>query len=98
MLFFYAGKVYSQVPQQVPNKINKTGKREGIWIIWLNKNSRPVLNKDRVVYYLQISYQDGKPVDLVKDYYNKGKLIWEGYMVKNEPTHRCAQWQIHFVQ
>jgi CHAT domain-containing protein/Tfp pilus assembly protein PilF/antitoxin component YwqK of YwqJK toxin-antitoxin module len=85
LLLFSLAKGFAQVPPQTPNKINKAGKREGPWIIWFDKNSRRVQKSDSITYYRTISYKDGNPEGLVRDYYSNGKIKWEGYLVSDQP-------------
>jgi CHAT domain-containing protein/Tfp pilus assembly protein PilF len=63
----------------------KNGKRDGDWILWLNAKRNSTTISDSVIYYRMISYAEGKPVGMVKDFYRNGKLQWQGHLITDNP-------------
>ncbi|MCO6495428.1 MAG: tetratricopeptide repeat protein [Bacteroidetes bacterium] len=73
-----------QIPQQKPNKtIN--GQKEGEWVLWYDEEFNPTNLIVEVQYYRKITFNAGKPVGKVYDYYKSGKLQWEGYLLDIDP-------------
>jgi CHAT domain-containing protein len=85
-LIFLGIQLHAQDLPRSENQINKAGKREGKWIVWLKKDSKPTVTKDSTAYYRELNYIDGKPDGLVKEFYLNGKTRWEGYLVTDQPV------------
>lgn len=73
-----------QIPQS-PNKYNQNGVPEGQWTILLDKIFNETKNLDSVKYYRVLSFRNGKPFGIVRDYYKSGKLLWEGKLLSYDP-------------
>lgn len=84
VLLFWSTQLQGQPLPISPNQI-KDGKREGKWTIWMDKNWKLTGIKDSVAYYRQISYKNGNPDGIVKDYYGNGNTQWEGYLISDQP-------------
>ena len=68
---------FAQIPQS-PNKINSNGRKEGRWTILFNGSWKESQNPDSIRFYRRISFLDGVPVGVVKDYYLSGKIQMTG--------------------
>jgi len=77
---------YAQQIPKNPNSKDAQGRRQGTWTIWLNKDFAATTKKDSTSYYRIITYKDGKPDGMVRDYFFKsGKVNWEGYLLTDDP-------------
>lgn len=62
------------------------GKREGKWTIMLDRDKEETLNSTDAAYIRKISYQNGKPTGIVRDYfYPSNKLQWDGKLLQTNP-------------
>ncbi len=75
---------FTNIPSN-PNQLNTKGKRTGTWTVLYDKNWKETNNKDSAFYYRIITYDHGKPVGAVKDYYLNGNLQWQGKLVSENP-------------
>lgn len=66
--------------QSIPSNPNQmeNGKRQGKWTILLNEKKSKVDSLQYATYYRLITYHDGKPVGITRDYYLNGKLQMQG--------------------
>ena len=67
-----------------PNKEDSLG-RQGTWTVLFDKNWQIIDNPESVEYYRIITYQDDKPVGIVRDYYRSGQIQMEGAMTHDRP-------------
>lgn len=77
-------KGFTQIPQS-PNKINSNGNKEGVWTILFTEKWKETTIPDSIKYYRLITFQDGKPSGIVRDYYLSGKIQWEGKLKSMTP-------------
>lgn len=75
---------FTNIPSN-PNKFNTKGQRTGTWTTLNDKNWKETTNQDSAFYYRIITYDQGKPVGVVKDYYLNGNLQWQGKLVSENP-------------
>jgi len=66
-----------QIPPRSPNKTNLKGVKEGRWTILYDGNLNEISNLDSIKYYRIITFENGRPSGIVKDYYKSGKIHWE---------------------
>ncbi len=57
------------------------GRKDGDWIEYLNADWSEEVPKESCVYYRIVSYKNGFPVGLVKDYYKSGSPQSEEYLI-----------------
>ncbi|MCX6268883.1 MAG: hypothetical protein NTW16_16275 [Bacteroidetes bacterium] len=75
---------FAQIPQS-PNKINSNGRRDGVWTILYNEDWKVPQKGDTAMYYRIITFLDGKPDGVIRDYYLSGKIQWEGKLKSIDP-------------
>jgi len=85
-VIIWGNHLWAQTVVQGDNHVGKEGAREGKWIIWFNHYGNQTLIKDSAAYYREVTYLEGKPNGLVKEYYLNGKTKWEGYLVMDQPV------------
>jgi hypothetical protein len=73
----------AQVPVN-PNKTDAQGRRQGPWTI-LYDGTKPTTDTAAMVFYRLITYQDDKPVGVVKNIGRNGKLKSTASMVEDRP-------------
>lgn len=62
------------------------GKREGKWTILLDRDKEETLSSSDAAYIRKISYQNGKPTGIVRDYfYPSNQLQWDGKLIQTNP-------------
>ncbi len=85
ILFLVVSVGFSQIPQS-PNKFNAKGERVGVWTILFNEDWKEPQKGDSVKYYRIITFLDGNPDGMVRDYYLSGKIQMEGKLRSVDPT------------
>ena len=66
------------------------GVRTGSWQLYLDRDKEEVTQPDQASYVRHVSYQQGVPVGLVRDYaYPSGVVQWDGKLLGEHP----AVWQ-----
>ena len=84
ILFLIVSNGFAQIPQS-PDKVNSNGQRDGIWTILYNKDWKEPGKSDTAAYYRIVTFLDGKPAGMVRDYYLSGKIQWEGKLKSIDP-------------
>lgn len=78
-------KSFAQAIPQNPNKTNVEGKKEGTWTILYDKDWNVISNTNFVAFYRIITYENGKPKGIVKDFYRSGQVRMEAYLISDNP-------------
>lgn len=68
-----ATATFAQKIPQHPNQTDAQGRKQGTWTILYDKNWKVIKNLKKAEFYRVISYQNGKPMGKVVDYYKNGK-------------------------
>ena len=71
--WLFANATFAQKIPQHPNQTDAQGRKQGTWTILYDKNWKVIKNPKKAEFYRVISYQNGKPVGKVVDYYKNGK-------------------------
>lgn len=71
-LILFSSHLLAQSIPSYPNLVDKEGFKQGKWIILYDQNWNVTDDVSLAKYYRQISYQDGKPIGKVTDYYANG--------------------------
>lgn len=63
--------------------------RQGDWTVYLDRDKEEVQQEQDAAYIRKISYQNGKPAGLVRDYYAKTNVLqWDGKLISERPDVR----------
>ncbi|GAA4355969.1 hypothetical protein GCM10023185_19320 [Hymenobacter saemangeumensis] len=63
------------------------GKRIGDWLVYLDRDKEEVAKPEHATYLRRISYQQGVPAGMVRDYYYPAnKLQWDGKLLAEHPA------------
>jgi uncharacterized membrane protein len=66
---------------------SRQGVRNGDWLIYLDRDKEEVAKVEQASYVRHISYQQGVPVGLVRDYtYPANILQWDGKLLREHPA------------
>ncbi|MGI4734236.1 MAG: DUF1036 domain-containing protein [Janthinobacterium lividum] len=66
---------------------SQKGIRTGDWLVYLDRDKEEVAKPDQAAYVRHISYQQGVPTGLVRDYYwPANTLQWDGKLLKEHPA------------
>jgi len=61
----------------------------GDWLVYLDRDKEEVTKPEQANYVRRISYQQGVPTGLVRDYYwPANTLQWDGKLLKEHPATR----------
>lgn len=71
--------VFAQEIPTSPNKEDENG-RQGRWTIYYDQNWEIIEDPSQAVFYRLITYVDGIPSGVVRDYFKSGQLQMEGMM------------------
>jgi antitoxin component YwqK of YwqJK toxin-antitoxin module len=71
---------------EAPNVSNEQGEKEGIWITYYNNDFIQVPGWEGAAYYRIITYENGKPVGIVRYFYITGEIHREGYLLQDNPA------------
>lgn len=83
-----AGKRQHTLRLPVPN-CTQNGIRQGAWTLYLDRDKEEVQQEQDAAYIRKITYQNGRPTGLVRDYYaNTNVLQWDGKLVSERPDVR----------
>jgi CHAT domain-containing protein/antitoxin component YwqK of YwqJK toxin-antitoxin module len=82
---FFIPDLQAQSIPQNPNKTNAEGKKEGTWTILYDKNWKVIAQPDSAAFYRLITYENGKPKGIVKDFYRSGQVQMEGKLIEEAP-------------
>lgn len=74
----------AQIPES-PNTLDGDGLKTGQWTVTFDSAWKPATDPALIRYYRIMTYQAGKPVGTVHDYYLSGKLQTEGVMLTDDP-------------
>jgi hypothetical protein len=65
---------------------SQQGKRLGDWLVYLDRDKEEVAKSEQAKYVRRISYQQGVPTGLVRDYYwPTNTLQWDGKLQREHP-------------
>lgn len=84
----YEGRVkfYNAKGELKAERNYKNGLLEGECKILLDRNFFPVHSYEKAKYYRIADYKDGNPVGIVRDYFLKGSLQFEGKLLSEFPS------------
>lgn len=85
----------AQVPQS-PNKLNDKGERVGPWTVLFDTDWKTVTKPEEAAYYRVVTYKDGKPDGITRDYYLSGKLQGEGLLISEDPDICEGEYKAYF--
>ena len=74
--------------QSVPigvNQIDSKNRRQGSWVIWFDREFKPVDKQEDVHYYRLISYRDDIPIGEFSDHFRNGAVQCKGKLVQDRP-------------
>lgn len=72
-----------------PLNCTQRGVRAGEWQVYLDRDKEEVTQPDQASYVRRITYQQGNPTGLVRDYtYPGGLLQWDGKLLREHPAIR----------
>ncbi|MBB6609689.1 DUF1036 domain-containing protein [Pontibacter sp. Tf4] len=67
----------------------QNGVRQGAWTVYLDRDKEEVQQQQDAAFIRNVTYQNGKPIGLVRDYYaNSNMLQWDGKLLKEHPEVR----------
>ncbi|MBX3100998.1 MAG: hypothetical protein KF690_00660 [Bacteroidetes bacterium] len=84
----------AQVPT-ASNAINSNGLAHGDWVVLFDRDWEPAYRVEDVSYYRKVSFNNGVPVGIVRDYYLNGTLQFEGKLSSCNPKdipHGLCTW------
>ncbi len=73
-LWIKVAVLHAQELPSAPNHTDQAGKRQGKWIILYDADFQVVSDTSQAEFYRMLTYQDGKPVGQVSDYYRSGQV------------------------
>ncbi|RPD44138.1 DUF1036 domain-containing protein [Hymenobacter sediminis] len=63
------------------------GRRTGEWTVYLDRDKEEVRKPEQATYVRRISYQQGVPTGLVRDYYYPSNVLqWDGKLLSEHPA------------
>ena len=63
------------------------GKRTGDWLVYLDRDKEEVAKPEQANYVRRISYQQGSPAGMVRDYYYPANTLqWDGKLLAEHPA------------
>ena len=63
------------------------GKRVGDWLVYLDRDKDEVAKPEQATYVRRLTYQQGGPAGLVRDYYwPTNRLQWDGKLLSEHPA------------
>ncbi|MGI4873006.1 MAG: hypothetical protein ACRYFX_17735 [Janthinobacterium lividum] len=70
-----------------PPNCTRGGVRTGSWQVYLDRDKEEVTQPDQASYLRRVTYQQGVPTGLVRDYtYPSGVLQWDGKLLREHPA------------
>jgi CHAT domain-containing protein len=88
LIFFVFFSIHFLNAQSIPKHPNLTdsqGRRQGLWVLYINENWEIVEKQEEANYYRVIDYQDDIPKGVVKNFYLNGQIQREATLIRDRP-------------
>jgi len=69
----------------LPNDYNVNNQKDGKWVYYYDEKGSSVNKTDSITYYRLISYDNGKPIGEMKEYYANGSPKVIGSLISEDP-------------
>jgi antitoxin component YwqK of YwqJK toxin-antitoxin module/uncharacterized membrane protein len=65
---------------------SRQGQRTGDWLVYLDRDKEEVTKPAEAAYVRRVTYQQGRPTGLVRDYYYPSNVLqWDGKLLQEHP-------------
>ena len=68
-----------------PNKVDDQGRKTSKWTILFDENWNEIENTGEAAFYRLITYEEGRPVGQMGDYYLNGQIQMEAKLISENP-------------
>ena len=77
--------IYQNDGELIHDRRYEYGQKDGSWKYYYDSDWNEITFPEGASFYRDITYEKGRPVGAVKDYFMDGTLHWEGYITSDFP-------------